>query len=318
VRNVDDLSKLVDIWISIKWPCLSVQDYSLLCSILYASDWQLLCFDRYRHYVTDEWSTFVNKAWQHAVDCYTLEDSTPEEFLICNSKSSSIQKLIQTLLDAGADPHVSAKWRRVACRTAMSAYRYFLEFSECPIQFRYVLEDWMDVLSSCGVELEGYIAEETRLLVEDATGPIQFRDDIYWIKQIDMIHVFGMQVPAWELGIKPSCIVAEVLGEFVPVGRAWLWHSCPNPHSVLREGLKAATIFGWELDWPFSLSSVHINDDILDCITSALNVKAARQVTDSYRRMRRLINQRFERRQRKRLGMSSSGIMPGSWSSSWE
>lgn len=289
--------------------CSRVEAYPLEEFKLHASNASSIrfldyCYLRFRPYMSEMWNAFMASTWSYTIGVF-LSKAAYKNTL---DEQNLWIRFLGRLLKDGVDVHATATYGD----KEQSAFSR-ITMKDGPASK--TLRIWLGLLQACSVDVSNYLARERRQFRE--LGRRRYEERYaQWTQECSMDYVAGFEVPCWRRWVDPASPAFEVLDEFRGLGE--------SPYLRDRRGGIGKDI-DWDntdhLNWPFywspAIQTRAMNDDKFKDDYMREGRPAWFRFVDE---TQRLIDQRFERRQRKKL--YKAGILkrtkkgrtiPGAW-----
>ena len=226
--------------------------------------------------------------------------------------------LFRKLVDAGVDVHLTV-------RDGLTAFHDSLDRIHCPLAFHQYAEAWLLLLRSCGVNTGRYMEEEINIMrktAPDRVTPgavVSVHDDWRDVIVVTKFEtILGLQVPAWERTMDRLSVAYDVCQEFKDFNPSPFCFSptigiddCEDHSYWKKTGRRYPH---WNADWPFVWSPLCVDPAGLAWSGDRWILKRKQKaMEESLVRCQYYMNSRFERRQKKRLGLKLRDDMPGAW-----
>ncbi|CAM1504755.1 Fc.00g023460.m01.CDS01 [Cosmosporella sp. VM-42] len=320
-----ELLAILDLCLPITDPAFLVSEFEFLAPLACSPIKIESCLERYRPYATENWADLINIAWGQVVLLFaaTTLDGTLSSYFV-GKKLETWSNLIRKLIAEGLDVHkeVLDTHEEVShpSENSRTALFYLIQKTQCTYTLQVCLEKWAEILQAAGVDLRSYLDWEIPYCEKHFGNGEPYNHNKDWPREFRLEQVSGFTMPAWRRRMKPDGHAFEVRNEFQQLGPFRLR---PTSYRLINEVLyhhqpsgriwKNASQIGWEHDWPFFVPAV--NDDL----TGLYDNPNWESIIPSYREARWLMEQRFERRQQRKLLKRGQlkkrrrAIMPGSW-----
>lgn len=288
------------------------------------------CLDKLRHCAAGQWRSVLHSILSVSINRfveatqYTRFRWVAANVHILDDWKAFIRKLI---VDEGADIHQvyvePLFWAPPDEPGEASVLTFILKSCECPFVLEFCLGNWLDILQSCGIDIQGYLEREVPYCAEHylATDCQQ----LDYNREFCLEDFCGFLIPSWRRRIDPTCPAPEVFREHRYLSLSWgegYSLSAYKVSEMLRledEGSqhrswKRVRDGYWDILWPFLPS-------IIDpMIGGEYPVQWIRRC---FEKRVQLAHQRFERRQMRKLVKAGvlkkrKKMMPGTWDENWQ